>query len=684
MGDSLTIRPTWWARTLRAFGVLVEAPEEHSAGADYARGGATPAGYAASSAMSAMAAFPWVLACVRSKAADLSGLPLLAVRGDGADAEVLDSHPILDLLAKPASRTSPVQMRRQLIVDLELTGNAYLLALGPREPVSLLRLHPQRVRIIPTTDGQPDQYEFDQMGSSVRYPWDRVLHIRQPSWEDGPEGLWGQGLIRALHNDLTTDLAAQKSAANAVTKGRPDSIISPKNDGDIWSAKQVELIRKRVDKLLTDGGSLILAGTADYKALSWSPRDMEYQNLRVMVRDAVLAASGVPPTRVGLPTANYATSREQSLTYWQGLQAEAALIDAELTRLAQMFDPGVRVKHDFAAVAALQPDRTERVNRVQQWWLMGIPLADAAAFEGFADLPTRSAQAAPVPTQTPTPTTEQEGLDSWMTRGPRLAAAPRTAEDRSTVWRTWIDEVHGPAERGLTLAVAGYFRSAADRIADRLAEVLGQRAAPGGLTRAISQADLDAILDSVGEQAAMVALTGAQLSEATAMAFARVAEEMAVGDLAFAPNVPAETARVQTMARFVDTATMETVKRMINDGLATGASVNDMQAALQDSAAFSPMRALRVARTETTRAVNAGAVQAMEEAQDIFGIKIRKEWLTADDEARDEHIELGAGSPIDQGEAFVVNGYEAQGPGDFGEAFLDINCRCAVSPVVED
>ena len=682
MGDMLKIRPTWWARTLRAFGVLVEEPETHEAGADYARGGATPAGYAASSAMSAMAAFPWVLACVRAKAADISGLPLLAVRGDGADAEALDSHPILDLLAKPASRTTPIQMRRQLMVDLELCGNAYLLVLGPREPTSLIRLHPQRVRIIPTPDGQPDQYEYDQMGSSVRYPWERVLHIRQPSWEDGPEGLWGQGLIRALHNDLTTDLAAQKSAANAVTKGRPDSIISPKNDGDIWSAKQVELIRKRVDKLLTDGGSLILAGTADYKALSWSPRDMEYQNLRVMVRDAVLAASGVPPTRVGLPTANYATAQQQSLIYWQSLHAEASLIDAELTRLAQMFDPSVRIKHDFAAVAALQPDRTERVNRVQQWWLMGVPLADAAAFEGFPDLPTRSASAAPVPT--PTPPAEQEGLTDWMQRGLQLAAAPRTAEDRSIVWRAWIDSVHGPAERGLTLAVAGYFRDAADRIADRLAEVLGQRAAPGGLTRAISQADLDAILDSVGEQAELAALAGPQLSEAVALAFASAAAEMAVGDLVFAPNVPAETAKVQEMASFVTETTMVKVKKAINDGLASGMSVNDMQAAMKNLPAFTPARALMVARTETTRAVNAGAVQAMEEAQDTFGIKVKKEWITArDSEVREDHDDLD-GVVVGQGEEFAIGGASAQAPGDFGDAALDINCRCSVAPVVED
>ena len=59
-----------------------------------------------------------------------------------------------------------------------------------------------------------------------------------------------------------------------------------------------------------EGGALIMGGAADYKPLTWSPKDMEFQALRRHVREAVLAASGVPPSRVSLPTANYAQAKE--------------------------------------------------------------------------------------------------------------------------------------------------------------------------------------------------------------------------------------------------------------------------------------------------------------------------------------------------------------------------------------
>ena len=52
-----------------------------------------------------------------------------------------------------------------------------------------------------------------------------------------------------------------------------------------------------------------------------------------------------------------------------------------------MFDPDLTVRHDFSGVEALQESRTERLNRVQSWALMGVPLSEAAAYEGFDELP---------------------------------------------------------------------------------------------------------------------------------------------------------------------------------------------------------------------------------------------------------------------------------------------------------
>jgi hypothetical protein len=132
---------------------------------------------------------------------------------------------------------------------------------------------------------------------------------------------------------------------------------------------------------------LILGGQAQFEKMSFTPREMEFSAVRDFVRSSTLAAFDVPPARVGLPNTNYATALAQSKRYWEGLQGRASLIDAELTRLAKLFDPSLSVHHDFSAVESLQESRSARLERVQTWAMMGVPLSEAAAYEGFDDLP---------------------------------------------------------------------------------------------------------------------------------------------------------------------------------------------------------------------------------------------------------------------------------------------------------
>jgi len=124
------LRPRWLSRWLRLAATAVSGPEKLVAGADFATAVPAIPEYEIARAMSAYGAFPWVVACVRAKATDLSGLPLRARRGRGKTAVQLDDHPALRLLAAPASHTAALHLRRQAIVDYELTGDAYLLLLG--------------------------------------------------------------------------------------------------------------------------------------------------------------------------------------------------------------------------------------------------------------------------------------------------------------------------------------------------------------------------------------------------------------------------------------------------------------------------------------------------------------------------------------------------------------------------
>ncbi len=382
--DLITVRPTLLVRVMRAVGLLPSGELEFEAGADYSPHHPAEPQYPKRSSMSAFAAFPWVYACVDAIAADLSGLPLKAIRGTGDKAETLDDHPVLELLSNPSSRISPTLFRRQIVTDYVLTGDAYALIAGETEPQALLRLAPQRVRVIPWTDGQPGSYEYNGAGGRANYDYNEILHLRSPSWEDDPSSLYGTGAIRPLDADLRTEQAAVNSAASTAKIGRPSGIISPTDDGDRWSAEQISRMRGAYEKQLGGkSGVLFLGGSANFQQLAWSPRDLEFVEQRRMTRESVLAVFSVPPTRVGLPSANYATAREQSRMYWTSLLAKAAMIDAEFTRLASLFpnSEGIRVVHDFAAVEALQESRTERVQRVNSWWNSGMKLQDAATVE---------------------------------------------------------------------------------------------------------------------------------------------------------------------------------------------------------------------------------------------------------------------------------------------------------------
>ena len=771
MGDNaLTVRDGWMLRVLRALH-LVEVRDDgtvdHSAGADFATDQGVARGYKAITSMSAMAAFPWVQAAVSAVASDLSGLELRVIRGRGADAEPDPDHPILDLLERPSSRVPGVLFRRQLVTDLVLTGCSYSLIGGASEPAALIRLHPERVKVIPNPDGAgPGAYEYDTGGKIVRYTWEQVLHIRLPSWEDTPAGLYGTGAIRALNNDLTTDLRSQELAAATAKTGRPTGVFSPSDPSDRWSGEQIKVLREAYEKQMRGvSGALFLGGPVKYDALGFSPRDMEYQATRTWVRDAVLAAIGVVPTRVGIPSANYSTAAQSARRYWEDIQARSLLIDAELTRLARMFpgSEGIRVFHSFDDVAALQESRTDRQNRVNLWWMMGIPLADAAAMEGFADLPVpeieEDAPAAPtageqpvsaqalngaqigslmeilaavaaggltdaaavaligvafptitpedardivagaraIPEDTPTETARtlisrmmadrgiasMDPLARWLVlEGGQAFQAPQTEEGRAELWRGFIENVHGPAERDNGLAMRRYLRAYGARVAKRLAENIDRDMGGRIITRQIDDIALDKILDPAAEAKLVLNIFRPLFRKMIRRAIDAAMKLLPV-DFDFSPDridTQVDLDIGQMITRVADT-TKTQVRDLVRAELSLGSTINEMQAKLIQSQSFSPARALTIARTETTRSVNAGAKAAIKEAQGL-GANVIEEWVSArDDAVRDTHRELD-GQKIGPGEVFEIDGQTAAFPGDFGDGALDINCRCVAVPFV--
>jgi HK97 family phage portal protein len=677
-----------WLAVSRALGV-VEQPDAHDAGADYSPAVAAGPTYPAIDSMSAMAGLPWVYACVQARAEDMAGLPLrVSRRGSRGRSSIVEDHPLSALLAAPTSWQTGEEWRRQLYADMDLSGNAFaLLVYSGREVASLPRLHPERVVVHPGRHGGPESYEYQGAGVTERYAPSAVLHVRGISWESDPRGLWGTSRVLPLHHDLEGEVASSKHVARAASSGRPDVLLSPRGESSLLSSTQVDKLREWWDKFTgrRNGGAIISPGHVEVSPLSWSPRDMEYGQLSKSNREKVLAVFGVTPVRVGLNEANYATAREQATRYWEGLAATARAWDARLTWLAARAGyPDVEVWHDFGGVAALRDGMAAQLDRVERWVMLGADPREAAAYEGLPDAPLPAAPATPA---TPPKPAEALTADWWGKDWHEDEPGDLSSEpDRASESGYYVRAIHRPGEARMATAARRYFDGAGARASNRLARAMERR----GITRDMGAVTRDVLDDLVAEVLAVAeeyAIARDQLGPAVRGAMEaghKYARRHGLPGLSWDPSRPAVARMIDRVVQDCDPYTAAQVRAVIEVGIERGDTVADMQAALQRCAAYRPARALRVARTETTRAVQVGADMAYRQAQDA-GLEVEVEWLSArDGEVREAHYLLD-GQRVAVGGSFTdqISGKTAPGPGQFSDPALVVNCRCTTVPRVK-
>jgi len=123
--------------------------------------------------------------------------------------------------------------------------------------------------------------------------------------------------------------------------------------------------------------------------------------------------------------------------------------------------------------------------------------------------------------------------------------------------------------------------------------------------------------------------------------------------------------------------TVKEVNHIISAAFEEGQSIQTTAATIQASIKhMTNVRAVMIARTETIRASNIGAMAGA----DMTGLKLNKEWIsTFDDRARTDHM-AADGQKRAKEDTFYVGGEDLQYPADAsGSARNTINCRCTLA-----
>ncbi len=266
---------------------------------------------------------PIVNRCVRmiSEAAASAELQLNA-----AD-EVLSEHPLLSLLQRPNPRQSGKVFMEGLYGHLLVSGNAYveMVRIGD-EPRELHLLRPDRVRVVADSAGWPKAYEYSSGSKTIRHQLDdegnsAILHLAQFHPLDDQYGFPPlQAALMALdvHN-----AASQWNKSLLDNSARPSgALVYSAKEGNNLTDEQFDRLKQELEEGYSGahraGRPLLLEGGLDWKAMGYSPRDMDFMEAKNGASRDIALAFGVPPMLLGIPGDNtYSNYREANRAFWR-------------------------------------------------------------------------------------------------------------------------------------------------------------------------------------------------------------------------------------------------------------------------------------------------------------------------------------------------------------------------------
>ncbi|MFN0192669.1 MAG: phage portal protein [Aestuariivirga sp.] len=305
--------------------------------------------------------------CVRMIAEAAASIPLLVYEGDGDVA----GHPLVSLLAKPNPGQGGREFLESVYGFLLISGNAYVEAAevtgSPRE---LYALRPDRMKVVASSSGWPEAYEYSVHGTAIRLAAENLLHVKLFNPLDDH---YGMSPLEAACRPLDTHNAASAwNKAMLDNAARPSgALIYTGGDGHL-TAEQRQSVRDELDSRFQGaanaGRPLVLEGGLDWKEIGLSPKDMDFIEAKNQAARDVALAFGVPPMLLGIPGDNtFANYAEANRSFWRQtvLPHAGRVIEAMSGWLGPRFG-GVRIEPDLDRVEALSADREALWSRLEK------------------------------------------------------------------------------------------------------------------------------------------------------------------------------------------------------------------------------------------------------------------------------------------------------------------------------
>ncbi len=310
---------------------------------------------------------PIVYRSVRMIAEASASIPLLLYE----NAVEHETHPLLDLIAHPNAIQTSVDFFESWYGYLLVAGNAYAEAVAVNDRVRELHaLRPDRMTVIPGSEGWPEGFEYTANGRRVRFAGDAetpggvspILHTKLFHPADDH---YGMSPIEAAATAIDIhNTASGWNKALLDNSARPSGALVYGNGAGRLTAEQFERLKSELETSFQGakhaGRPLLLEGGLDWKPLSLSPKDMDFLAAKNTAAREIALAIGVPPMLLGIPGDNtYSNYQEATRAFWRQTVLPLVTRTAKAMSgwLGPAFGGGLELKPDLDRVDALVPER---------------------------------------------------------------------------------------------------------------------------------------------------------------------------------------------------------------------------------------------------------------------------------------------------------------------------------------
>nr|WP_318281681.1 MULTISPECIES: phage portal protein [unclassified Ochrobactrum] len=260
--------------------------------------------------------------CVRMIAEAASNVPWLLYEGPTEH----ETHPLLELIARPQCGLDGTTFFERLYGHLLISGNAYVERVDlPSGRMELHLLRPERVSVETDTEGWPHSlvYRSGNAGRRLSLGSGGAAALQLKLFHPLDDHYGFPPLEAAL---MALDLHNAAGAWNKAlldNSARPSGalVYAPKDGGNL-TEEQFARLKEELEEGYTGasgaGRPLLLEGGLDWKAMGYSPQDMDFIEAKNGAARDIALAFGVPPMLLGIPGDNtYANYAEANRAFYR-------------------------------------------------------------------------------------------------------------------------------------------------------------------------------------------------------------------------------------------------------------------------------------------------------------------------------------------------------------------------------